>query len=91
SQSLITKPRPVEIAQWMKNARKLNRPPKIPKPADFILSWRQWWVAMQPECRSNGTSWPLSHDLPDDGVDWTTLSYSGPNGFFLVVLSLGWW
>ncbi|KAF9470362.1 hypothetical protein BDN70DRAFT_766460, partial [Pholiota conissans] len=83
--------RPAEIGWWMKNARKLNRSPKISKPADFILSWRQWWVAMQPECRRDGTTWPPTHDLSGGDDHWAKVSYSGPNGFFLLILSLSWW
>ncbi|KAF9470709.1 hypothetical protein BDN70DRAFT_768248, partial [Pholiota conissans] len=88
--SLITKPRPTEVAAWMKNARKFNRLPKIAKASDFIITWRQWWVAMQPDCRKGDDAWPLLRDLPD-GADWSKLSYSGPNGFFLIILSLMWW
>ncbi|PPQ96657.1 hypothetical protein CVT26_010321 [Gymnopilus dilepis] len=88
--SLPTKPRPPEIAWWMKNNRKLNRFPPIVKASDFILSWRQWWMAMQPDWRSRDPSWPPSRDAPE-GSHWPKFTHSGPNGMFLLILSLGWW
>lgn len=89
-QSLPTKLRPREISWWMKNNRKLNRYPKILKPADYIISWRQWWSKLQPDWRLEGAAWPLSRDIPVGG-QVSMFAYSGPNGFFLIILSLSWW
>ncbi|KAF8345715.1 hypothetical protein F5887DRAFT_1074141 [Amanita rubescens] len=88
--SLQTKGRPRELAWWMKNNRRLNRFPKIIKPADFIVSWRQWWLLLQPAWRKSNAAWPPSQDIPEDG-HLSTVTQSGPNGFFLVILSLAWW
>lgn len=74
----------------MKNARKLNRYPKILKPADYIIMWRQWWLSLQPDWRLEGVSWPPSREIPEGG-HMSTVACSGPNGFFLVLLSLSWW
>jgi len=37
------------------------------------------------------SSWPPSRAPPPLGVDWGRLSRAGPNGFFLVMLTLAWW
>jgi hypothetical protein len=84
------KSHPRELGLWMKNNRKLNHFPKIVKPTDYIVSWRWWWCLLQPEWRKSTAAWPPSRDIPEDGY-LTTMAQSGPNGFFLIVLSLSWW
>jgi hypothetical protein len=74
----------------MKNNRKLNRYPKILKPTDYIIAWRRWWSSLQPDWRFEGVSWPPSRDIPRGG-QISMFAYSGPNGFFLIILSLSWW
>jgi hypothetical protein len=34
--------------------------------------------------------WPPPRDLPDD-TDWSGLRRGGPNGVFLIMMSLSWW
>jgi len=47
---------------------------------------------MQPDWRQKDkASWPPSRALPSPNVDWGRLSRVGPNGFFLVMLTLAWW
>ena len=74
----------------MKNNRKLNRYLKILKPADYITMWCQWWSSLQPNWRLEGVTWPLSRNIPRGG-QVSTFAFSGPNGFFLIILSLSWW
>ncbi|KIL55516.1 hypothetical protein M378DRAFT_182211 [Amanita muscaria Koide BX008] len=88
--ALPTKFRPQQVAWWMKNSRKLSRFPKIIKPADYILSWRQWWLSLQPDWRVKDATWPPSHEIPV-GCHLSNVAYAGPNGFFLVLLTLSWW
>jgi len=47
---------------------------------------------MQPDWRQKDKRlWPPSRALPPLGVDWGRLSRVGPNGFFLVMVTLAWW
>lgn len=45
---------------------------------------------MQPDWRVQDDAWPPSRDAPPEH-HWTKIAHSGPNGLFLLVLSLGWW
>ena len=46
---------------------------------------------MQPDWRSQGSVWPPPRDIPAVGHNWGKLAHSGPSGFFLVIMALGWW
>jgi len=47
---------------------------------------------MQPDCRQEKgkAPWPPSKVLPPMN-EWKRLTRAGPNGFFLIVLTLAWW
>ena len=45
---------------------------------------------MQPDWRSQDTNWPPSHEIPP-GQPWSKIAFTGPNGVFLLIISLGWW
>jgi len=62
--------------------------------SEYQPAWHAWWFAMQPDWRQKAskTSWPLSRALsPDDRHDWNHLFRAGPNGLFLLMMSLAWW
>jgi len=56
----------------------------------YVGSWHAWWVRLQPEWRQQDKSWPMSQ-IVDDDHDWSILLQSGPNGFFIIMLTLMWW
>lgn len=63
---------------------------------DFADKWWDWYISLQPESRvsykeSEGTS--LTDDVPQDsdGSAWCEIRKGGPNGIFLLLLTLGWW
>ena len=35
--------------------------------------------------------WPFNREVDHTTYDWTPLLQGGPNGMYLVVVSLGWW
>jgi hypothetical protein len=81
--------RPQEIDSWLKYGRKLQAMPDLTKSAeDFGKRWMEWWAALQPEWRGEGPE--FATDIPEV-AEWTELIKGGPNGFFLIVLSYGWW
>ena len=55
----------------------------------FAEMWNQWWHLLQLDWCCNGDG-PLVEDFPDDS-DVPELGKGGPNGIFLLILSLGWW
>jgi hypothetical protein len=55
------------------------------KAAEFGVEWHKWWRFIQPGWRTDET-----RVLPD-AADWAALASGGPNGLFLVIMSLSWW
>lgn len=88
--------RPSEVPEWMANHRKPGGLELVPwecgkkkgKISSFGRKMREWWIALQPDCR--GGEWPLVRDVPDD-ADWTELKKGGSTGFVLLVIGLNWW
>jgi len=75
----------------MKRHRKIKVLPPI-KLNEFPLQWRAWWVIIQPSWRQEviGSSWPPPQATASKS-DWKSLKKAGPNGFYLVMLTLSWW
>jgi len=71
----------------MKGGRKYDAMPEV-SIGTFAPTWTEWWVRLQPEWR--GETFPLSTEAPEVS-DWSELRKGGPNGIFVVLLSLGWW
>lgn len=85
--------RPWQVAEWMARRRRYDRPPPIERAADYGLSWKEWWMALQPEWRCGGNSWPLiRRDGGNQNLEgWPALLKGGENGVFLILLSASWW
>ncbi|EIW58984.1 uncharacterized protein TRAVEDRAFT_94514, partial [Trametes versicolor FP-101664 SS1] len=83
--------RPDEVRLWMKNHRLYEKLPKIKSPKQFSVSWKRWWVSLQPSLRTNDEAWPLPRSEPVNPSDWDIVARGGCNGLFLVVLTLAWW
>jgi hypothetical protein len=77
------------VGGWQKRARKFSNIPTI-KVGEFVGAFREWWKALQPPNRDMSSGWPPPRDLSDD-TDWSSLSHTGRNGVFLVMMSLSWW
>jgi len=75
----------------MKRHRKIEVLPPV-KLNDFPLEWRAWWLVIQPPWRRKviGSSWPPPRTAALKS-DWTSLMKAGPNGLYLVMLTLSWW
>lgn len=81
--------RPEDIDLWLKNGRKFHAMPVLANPVEaFGKAWPKWWAHLQPAWRGEGPA--FSTDTPEE-CDWTELMKGGPNGFFLILLSYGWW
>jgi len=48
----------------------------------------QWYLSLQPDSRSK--TWPPTYDHDYDPSKWDNLRKSGPNGLYLVLMSLSW-
>lgn len=91
SNRLAVEFRPEEVKLWMKNHRLYEKLPKIKSPKQFSVSWKRWWISLQPSSRTSDEAWPLPRSEPVDPSDWDVVARGGCNGLFLVVLTLAWW
>ena len=81
---------PDQVTIWIKDHRKFDVMPDVSDNLDqFAESWSRWWLRLQPDWRSSENG-PLIEDFLDD-PDFPELEKGGPNGIFLLILSLGWW
>lgn len=76
----------------MQNHRNYSKVPSLAgfrlKP--FIAGWKSWWRELQPAWRDI-VDWPPARDCALEGMDWECLRQGGPNGLYLVIVSLAWW
>ncbi|KAI0054696.1 hypothetical protein BV25DRAFT_1816697, partial [Artomyces pyxidatus] len=86
---LATKNRPSQIPHWVSRGRRFEKPPEVGKPAEFMVVWRKWWIALQPEWR--GDDWPLSRTGATGEETWEETLKGGRNGFEMILVSLSWW
>jgi|SRR5882762_8516409 len=63
--------------------------PIINNPKEYGDRWNAWWWSMQPSWREPEPPFEVPSEALLDS--WSHLLCGGPNGFLLVVLSLGWW
>jgi hypothetical protein len=59
------------------------------KLATFANSWWKWWQNLQPSWRIQ-QSMALSRQVPPK-PNWSITEKGTANGFFVVILALGWW
>ena len=85
--SISAKGRPSEISHWTKNARSPSAVPKIKDVGNWASSWRAWWILLQPESRKG----EKLLRVVESGEPWAEIKKGGINGFYTIVVSLGWW
>ncbi|TFK80860.1 hypothetical protein K466DRAFT_461018, partial [Polyporus arcularius HHB13444] len=73
--------RPLEVAAWMKRARKLIDF-QIEDVDVFAAAWFKWWNSNKPAS--------IDGDVPAN-FDWAVLNVTGTNGILLFMLTLAWW
>ncbi|KAF7971012.1 hypothetical protein HWV62_22281 [Athelia sp. TMB] len=79
--------RPVEVDRWIKDHRKPHAMPDVTaNVTSFSKAWRAWWAGLLP-IEHNTEHNNASRDLSD----YAEVQKAGPNGVFLLVLSLVWW
>ena len=84
---LSTMDRPQVVGRWINGGRKTT--PIIDDLPAFIMSWKAWWLSLQPDSRvQQGSKLRQVHVT---GEKWEKLSKGGINGFFNIVVSLSWW
>jgi hypothetical protein len=91
--NMITKEnQPTEIGHWFQCGRKWTAMPDIGSETvvTFSKSWWLWWAGLQPSWRGNESN-SLSRTVPAGAVDWSRTRKGGLNGFFIIILALGWW
>ncbi|KAH8100446.1 hypothetical protein DFH11DRAFT_1505761 [Phellopilus nigrolimitatus] len=88
----IPKPgRPAEVDWWQKRGRDYSKFPPVQPPDEYFKTWFAWYQGLQPAgCRCD-SAWPLPRDDSDAQTDWTILKKGGPNGIFIVLLTLAFW
>lgn len=82
--------RPAEIDAWIKAHRDYDKMPDIQDYETFSNQWMAWWFTLQPEWRGDGLAGKLLFDCTID-QEWDNLCKGSQNGFFTLLLSLGWW
>lgn len=91
---LPAKPRPSQVGDWIKRARKLGSPPPIDDVPLFGSEWRDWYTSAMPQWRLDTAvgedNWPLGRDIRPQET-WDGIRQSGPNGLYMVVITLYWW
>ena len=67
---------------------------------DFATQWEDWYTHLQPDWHlevsakdANDFGISLGQDPPEDAIisDWQDIKKGSQNGFFLLLLPLGWW
>ena len=72
--------RPAVLGTWIKAGRNFDKQPDLANDVKtYALNWSAWWKAINP-ADNNGAD-----------RDWSSLAKGGPNGLYVVILSLGWW
>lgn len=82
--------RPPEVAMWKKEHRIIHKVPSV-KVGEYALLWIDWYISLNESWRTQGRgTLPLPRDVPKDAT-WKSLRKGGPNGIFILILSLYWW
>jgi hypothetical protein len=61
--------------------------PKIDDVGGWARSWISWWISLQPSCREG----EKLVQAVEPGETWAGLKKGGTKGFYIIVVSLGWW
>jgi hypothetical protein len=61
--------------------------PNIEDVKGWAKSWTSWWISLQPSCREG----KKLIQVVEPGETWPELKKGGINGFYTIVISLGWW
>jgi hypothetical protein len=84
---ISAKDRPLAISHWSRCARNASAAPDITDIEDWARLWRVWWTGMQPASRGG----EKLLRVVDAAEEWVELRKGSINGFYNVVISLGWW
>lgn len=89
---IISDGRPDVITAWQKKGRKYDAMPDISDQlSQYSTSWWLWWRNLQPSWRlASDSKLSLSGQVPSS-VNWSMTEKGTANGFFIIVLALGWW
>lgn len=72
--------RPEDIHHWIKKHRRPKDMPDITPYFDkFVDGWQKWWAGLH------------TRSSEGDEPDYPEMKKAGPNGIFLLILSLVWW
>lgn len=76
---------------WVgKGGKDYSAPPPV-KLDDFMTAWDNWYHDLQPEERLVKGRKSFSYSRNVEQVNWTKLRKGGPQGFFLLLVSLVFW
>lgn len=85
------KDRPAEVGHWFQYGRRWDKMPLVAQDelGRYSEDWWKWWGGLQPDFR--GKDLKTMSRVVNAPVDWTELLKGGPNGLFVILLTLGWW
>ncbi|KAJ7018157.1 hypothetical protein C8F04DRAFT_977733 [Mycena alexandri] len=90
----FTEGRPIQVAEWVRYARKAPVKPPIDDVEAFGQMWWEWWVMMNPNWRAHTSFEKRTHPRLEQtagGEEWGAVDFSGPNGILNVLICLRWW
>ncbi len=58
--------------------------------SEYIPGMKSWWASLQPAERVVSEGEPLQRQVSEDS-DWSPLTKSSKNGFFVFMVALAWW
>lgn len=90
---LVNTHRPHEIGDWLQYGRRgWDKQPLIAATEidRYSSDWWKWWAELQPSSRSAENPLLMPRKPPDDG-NWPEVMKGTNNGFYMLLVALGWW
>jgi hypothetical protein len=82
--------RPIEVAQWIARARRVNYTPNIVNLNKYEAQWWAWWTKCQPTWRSGDLRSAANLVVPVN-ADWSQTKRGGLNGILSILIALAFW
>lgn len=84
--------RPKELKKWVESGRYRSTitilPNDVPR---FGKSVWKWWKSLQPAWRGVDSQTERPEHVNQMGNEWSTLDFSGPNGWLGILVCIRWW
>lgn len=90
--TIANKYRLAEMGNWFQYGRRQwDKMPHIAEDdlEQYADDWWKWWCELQPPFR--GKDPRTMSRVQNADAEWSQLLKGGPNGFFIILLAVGWW